>query len=205
MEIRIINENERVIHIYGKPGTGKTTLAITLAMEVHPFPVYYFITSQYLSVIKRMQQIINRKSHVKIADSIYPIKIDSLEDMAYKLKKLKAKGKKSLIIIDYISDFAKASLYKEEVRQQLRSILELLYNIAEQNKARIVLINSVSYKGEATGDDLIESFSDLTIKLTLKKRRYNDFIRELMVNESQSYNFSIGPEGISQISFFVIL
>ncbi|MHA1200537.1 MAG: hypothetical protein ACTSQF_14550, partial [Candidatus Heimdallarchaeaceae archaeon] len=77
-----IPRGARLIHLFGPPGSAKTTLGLQWAIEIAPKNTYYFITSHATSVIKRVKQIIDHErwnEYQSFKQSFFPIEISNLE------------------------------------------------------------------------------------------------------------------------------
>lgn len=195
-------KNEKMIHLYGPPACGKTTLAIQLSKSVFPRSTIYFFTSHEKAITKRAKQILDKKS----LEEFYLTKTTNLNDLFEKIQTISSFEKKiGLVAIDFISDFVRGMLYKEEVKNQVRKILEQLFIFSSQTNCTVVIINSFSIKNPAPLYSLIESFCDLSVFLSIKNCRNhldangNNIKRSLIVNENTVSSFTIDKEGIKDL------
>jgi len=197
-----LSKNERMIHLYGPPASGKTTLAIQLSRKVFPRSTIYFITSHRNAITKRAKQILN-KNYLK---EFYLIKVSSLDDLFEKIQSINSLEKTiGLIVIDYISDFVRGKLYKEEVKNKVRKILEKLFIFSSQKDCLVVIVNSFSIKNEAPLNSLVESFCDMSVYLSIKDDKYNlesngkNIKRTFVVDEKIISSFVIDEKGIKDL------
>jgi len=191
-----------MIHLYGPPASGKTTLAIQLSRKVFPRSTIYFITSHRNAITKRAKQILN-KNYLK---EFYLIKVSSLDDLFEKIQSINSLEKTiGLIVIDYISDFVRGKLYKEEVKNKVRKILEKLFIFSSQKDCLVVIVNSFSIKNEAPLNSLVESFCDMSVYLSIKDDKYNlesngkNIKRTFVVDEKIISSFVIDEKGIKDL------
>ena len=197
-----LSKNEKMIHLYGPPASGKTTLAIQLSRKVYPRSTIYFFTSHGSAIAKRAKQMLS-KSYL---EEFYLIKVYSLEDLLEKIQSIISLKKTiGLIVIDYISDFVRGQIYKEEVKIQVRKILEKLFIFSSQKDCLVVVVNSFSIKNEAPLNSLVESFCDMSVYLSIKNDKYNlesngkNIKRTFVVNENTSSSFFIDEKGIKDL------
>ncbi len=195
-----INREIKLVHIFGPPGSCKTTLGIQAAVEIYPKKTYYFITSHGTSVLKRVKQIITdvRWSDFKdLKQCFYPSEISDLDELEVRLEKLSElhPDELGMIVIDHVTDYLRGQIHKEEYRTQLRNLMEKLYLIADEKACKVLLINGFSYKDSAPAEDIIESFCDMTIKTKLEDFKSKIIIRdeeiELYLNNSGIANLHL--------------
>ena len=163
----------KLIHLFGPPGSAKTTLGLQSAIEIAPKKSYYFITSHATSVLKRIKQIIDNKrwyEYQSFKQSFYPIEISNLEVLEVQLDKLEemSADEVGLVVIDHLTDYSRGQIHKEERRKQLRNLLERLYLLAENKDCKILIINGYSFKDSAPAEDIVESFCDMTIQTNIE-------------------------------------
>jgi len=193
-----INREIRLVHIYGPPGSGKTTIGIQASIEIVPRKTYYFITSHGTSVLKRVKQMISeeRWSDFKgVKQSFFPIEITNLDELEIQLDKMATLHPEELgmIVIDHVTDYCRGQIYQEEKRIQLRNILEKLYLLADEKGCKVLLINGFSYKDSAPAEDIIESFCDMTIKMKIE-----DFKSKILLQEEE-IELAVNNSGISNL------
>ena len=166
----------KIVHIYGKPGTGKTTFAIQCALEMVPNSTYYFVSGHTAPLIQRINQMLNtqRWQNTPLKSCFFLVTYESLEDLKQKLDKLELQlgDKQALIVIDYLVSQVRGLLYKEEIRSELSSILEKLMLLAEKKRVKVLLLNGSSYAGKPIVEDLFESYADLTLELKKNGEEY---------------------------------
>lgn len=188
----------RLIHVYGKPGAGKTTLALQYALETVPEKTYMFITSGSHSTLERLKQLekTQRWKNSNIKRFFYPIFISDMDSFIKKLLQLKKLQKReiNLVIIDHITDYVRGLLHKEEIKNRLRVILEHLVILAKEKDCTILIINGTSFNGKAAGQDLIESFCDVNIKI----KRVNNHC-QLVIEPEQEIFTSLSNEGLDDV------
>ncbi len=173
----------RLIHLFGPPGSAKTTIGLQTAIEITPKNAYYFITSHATSTLKRVKQIIenNRWSEYQsFKQSFFPIEISNLDVLEVQLEKIEDMNPEEvgLIIIDHLTDYSRGEIYKEEKRKQLRNLLERLYILADEKKCKILIINGYSFKGSAPAEDIVESFCDMTIHTKIEDYQVKLFVED---------------------------
>jgi len=193
-----ILKNVKMIHIFGPPATGKTTLAIQASLEVSPRETFYFITSHMPSIIKRIKQIAEDEKWVEKWDfkqHFYPISIHQFEEIEEQLRKIRKINDKKigLIIIDHLTDYLRGDIHKEEIRVKLRRILEELYILAEDKNCKIFILNGSSYQGAAPAEDIVESFCDMSIKLT------KDTYSSILNTEEKEIKLDFDNSGIKNL------
>ncbi len=188
----------RLIHIYGKPGAGKTTFALQCALETVPEKTYMFITSGSRSTLERLKQLekTQRWKNSNIKRFFYPIFISDMDSFIKKLQLLKKLQKKeiNLVVIDHITDYVRGLLHKEEIKNRLRVIFEYLVILAKEKDCMILIINGTSYDDKAAGQDLIESFSDVNIKI----KRVNKHC-QLLIEPEQEICTTLSNEGLDDV------
>lgn len=187
-----IKKEIKLLHIFGPPGSSKTTIGIQTAIEIVPRKTYYFITSHGTSVLKRVKQMItdSRWSDFKdIKQCFFPVQINNLDELEIQLEKLTKIHPEELgmIVIDHVTDYIRGQIHKEEKRVQLRNLMEKLYLIADDKACKVLIINGFSYKDSAPAEDIIESFCDMTIKTKVEDFKskltfHNDEIELLLDN-----------------------
>ncbi len=168
-----IPKGVRLIHLYGPPGAGKTTLGLQTAIEIAPKNTYYFITSHATSIIKRVKQIIYHarwNEYLSFKHAFFPIEISNLEVLEVHLEKIEnmSSDEVGLVIIDHLTDYSRGQIHKEERRKQLRELLERLYILADEKDCKILIINGYSYKDSAPAEDIVESFCDMTLHMIVE-------------------------------------
>jgi hypothetical protein len=193
-----INRNIRLIHIFGPPGSSKTTLGIQAAIEIVPRKTYYFITSHGTSVLKRAKQMISDVRWSDFSDikqCFFPIEITNLDDLEIQLEKIANlhPDELGLVVIDHVTDYLRGQIHKEEKRTQLRNLLEKLYLLADEKKCKVLVINGFSYKDSAPAEDIIESFCDMTIKTKVE-----DFKSKITLNGDEIIMF-LNNSGIANL------
>ncbi len=193
-----IKREIRLVHIFGPPGSGKTTIGIQASIEIVPRKTYYFITSHGTSVLKRVKQMISDErwsDFTGVKQSFFPIEITNLDELEIQLDKIATLHPEELgmIVIDHITDYCRGQIYQEEKRIQLRNILEKLYLLADEKKCKVLLINGFSYKDSAPAEDIIESFCDMTIKMKIE-----DFKSKLLFQEEE-IELAVDNSGISNL------
>ncbi|MCG3217264.1 MAG: hypothetical protein KAS63_11080 [Candidatus Heimdallarchaeota archaeon] len=195
-----IKREIRMLHLYGRPSSGKTTLAIQAAIESIPRNTYYLITSHSTSVLKRMKLMISDKrwsENKDIKKYIFPIFTQNPEDLEDQIDKLKRLDSEEigLVIIDHVTDYIRGEIYKEERKNQLRLLLEKLYLLTEEKSCKVLLVNGFSYKDSAPAEDIIESFSDMTIKAENDGKNSKLFFEEetipILFNDSGMKNIHL--------------
>jgi len=193
-----IKREIRLVHIYGPPGSCKTTIGIQASIEIVPRKTYYFITSHGTSVLKRVKQMISDERWVDfkgVKQSFFPIEITNLDELEVHLEKLATLNPKELgmIVIDHITDYCRGQIHQEEKRMQLRNILEKLYLLADEKGCKVLLINGFSFKDSAPAEDIIESFCDMTIKMKIE-----DFKSKILFQEEE-IELTVDNSGISNL------
>ncbi|MHA1219367.1 MAG: hypothetical protein ACTSO5_11930 [Candidatus Heimdallarchaeaceae archaeon] len=193
-----IKREIRLVHIYGPPGSCKTTIGIQASIEIVPRKTYYFITSHGTSVLKRVKQMISDERWVDfkgVKQSFFPIEITNLDELEIQLEKLAAFNPEELgmIVVDHVTDYCRGQIYQEEKRIQLRNILEKLYLLADEKGCKVLLINGFSFKDSAPAEDIIESFCDMTIKMKI-----DDFKSKLLFQEEEM-ELKVDNSGISNL------
>ncbi|MCG3222511.1 MAG: AAA family ATPase, partial [Candidatus Heimdallarchaeota archaeon] len=172
-----IEREVRLIHLYGPPGVGKTTLALQSAIEILPKETFYIITSHSTSILKRIKQMViddRWKDYPDLKQHFFPIQIQSLRELQHQIEQIInfSSHEIGMVVIDHITDYIRGETHKEENRDILRRIFENLYILTNKKKCKVLIINGYAYKGSAPAEDLIESFCDLTIKITNERKDF---------------------------------
>lgn len=189
----------KLIHVFGKPGSGKTTFALQCALDSSPTPTYYFVSDNTTPLTKRINQMLSTKrwEHIPLKKHFFLVPFDSLEDLKVKILQLQTQlqNKPSLIVIDYLVSHARGLLYKEEIKEEIRNILEQFMLIAERYPIKILLLNGVSYSGSPIAEDLFEGYCDMTIELQRKTYQYIIFSEDIevhsQINDSGFSNLTV--------------
>ncbi len=163
-----ISASTKIIHLYGPPSSGKTSLALQAAVEISPLKTYYIMTSHSTSTMNRIKQMLNSRRWSEIRDfkhNFYPLVVENHTEIIENLVKIESIYSEDvkLIVIDHITDYFRGDLNKEEIKNKIREIIEKLCLLADNKNCKIILINGYSYQNTAPAADLIESFSDVTI------------------------------------------
>ena len=193
-----IPKTARLIHLFGPPGSAKTTLGLQIAVEISPKKTYYFITSHATSVLKRVKQIVDDErweEYSNFKQSFYPIEVSNLEVVISNLKKIEVlpSDEIGLIIIDHITDYIRGQIHKEESREQLRNLLEKLYLIADEKDCKVILVNGYSYKSSAPAEDIVESFCDLTFRTLVEDQEI------ILFAEEDQYQLLLDDSGVRNL------
>lgn len=193
-----IKREIKLVHIYGPPGSGKTTIGIQASIEIAPRKTYYFITSHGTSVLKRVKQMISDKRWADfkgVKQSFFPVEITNLDELEIQLDKIATLHPEEIgmIVIDHITDYCRGQIHQEERRIQLRNILEKLYLLADEKGCKVLLINGFSFKDSAPAEDIIESFCDLTIKMKIE-----DFKSKILFQEEEM-ELTVDNSGVSNL------
>ena len=194
-----IKKEVRLIHLYGPPSGGKTTLALQSAIEILPKETFYIITSHSTSILKRIKQMViddRWKDYPDLKQYFFPIQIQSLKELQHQIEQIInfSSQEIGLVVIDHITDHIRGETHKEENREILRSIFEDLYKLTNKKKCKVLIINGYAYKGTAPAEDLIESFCDMTIKITNERK---DF--EIEIDDQIISTFQIDNSGFENI------
>jgi hypothetical protein len=194
-----VGKETKLIHLFGPPSGGKTTLALQSAIEILPKETFYIITSHSTSVLKRVKQMAIEerwKDYPDLKQFFYPIQIQNLKELKHQIEQIInfSSQELGLVIIDHITDYVRGEIHKEENRNLLRSILEDLYMLTNKKKCKAIIINGYAFKGSAPAEDLIESFCDMTIKITNERK---DF--EIEIDDEVLTSFRINNSGFENI------
>ncbi|MHA1400979.1 MAG: AAA family ATPase [Candidatus Heimdallarchaeaceae archaeon] len=191
-----IASDDKLIHLFGPPASGKTSFAIQLAFTLVPESSFYFITSHNKATLRRMNQMAKSKrweSKRDIFQKLFPINVASIEALIEKLKLIANVEEVGSIIIDYITDFDRGALYKEEKKEKIRQILELLSHIAEEKNCKVLIVNGWAFKGKAPAYDLIESFCDLSLIMSINGQK------KAMIIAEETFEIIIDDGGLANI------
>ncbi len=136
------------------------------------------------------------KDYPDLKQYFYPIQIQSLKELQHQIEQIInfSSQEIGLVIIDHITDYIRGETHKEENRNLLRSILEDLYMLSNKKKCKVFIINGYAFKGSAPAEDLIESFCDLTIKITNERKRF-----EIEIEDEIHTTFRIDNSGFENI------
>lgn len=189
----LIDYNNSISCVYGKPATGKTTLCL-MAAKNEKGKVIFIETENGFSA-ERMKQIAG-----KIPDNFVLMPVRSFEEQCKAVENLlKLKGKVSLIIIDSFT-----ALYRQELqnKKDVNPLLSRQLSILKEMSATApVLITSQVYMTMdkkdigPIGSNMLKSWCNNLIKL------YNDGKkRALYIEKGGNGNicFQITNEGIRE-------
>ncbi|MCE7741142.1 MAG: hypothetical protein GOP50_01665, partial [Candidatus Heimdallarchaeota archaeon] len=193
-----IPRGARLIHLFGPPGSAKTTLGLQSAIEIAPKNTYYFITSHATSVIKRVKQLIDNErwnEYQSFKQSFFPIEISNLEVLESQLVNIEemSPDEIGLVIIDHLTDYSRGQIHKEEKRKQLRNLLERLYLLADEKDCKILIINGYSYKDSAPAEDIVESFCDMTLHTIIEDRQVK------LITEEEEFPLLLDDSGVRNL------
>lgn len=188
----------RLIHLYGPPGSAKSTFGLQSAMEISPKKTYYFITSHATSIIKRIKQICEHERWNEIKgfkQSFFPIEISNLEVLEVQLEKIEQLNAEEvgMIVIDHLTDYSRGQIHKEENRKQLRELLEKLYILADEKNCKILIINGYSYKDSAPAEDIVESFCDMSLQTAVEDGEVK------FVSEEEEFALQLDDSGVRNL------
>lgn len=188
-----IKKEVRLIHLYGPPSGGKTTLALQSAIEILPKETFYIITSHSTSILKRIKQMViddRWKDYPDLKQYFFPIQIQSLKELQHQIEQIInfSSQEIGMVVIDHITDYIRGETHKEENREILRSIFEDLYMLTNKKKCKVLIVNGYAYKGSAPAEDLIESFCDMTIKITNERKDFDIEIDDQIISTFQIDN-----------------
>jgi len=194
-----IKTENRLIHIFGPPSSGKTTFALQTAIEILPKNTYYIMTSHATSTMKRIKQMISEerwKENKNFNQHFFPIQIYNLEELISQIEKISTLHPEEvdLVVIDHFTDYIRGEIHKEEIRNLLRDILEKLYHLVDEKNAKIYILNGFSYKDSAPAEDIVESFCDMTIQFNKKDQNCS-----LLIESDNSFLVSLNNSGISNL------
>ena len=194
-----IGKEVRLIHLFGPPSGGKTTLALQSAIEILPRETFYVITSHATSILKRIKQMTldeRWKDYPDLKQRFFPIQTQNLLDLQSQIERIInfSSQEIGLIVIDHFTDYIRGETHKEENRDILRRILEDLYLLSNKKKCKILIINGFAYKGSAPAEDLVESFCDMTIKISNDRKNF-----EVQINDEKICSCRINNSGFENI------
>lgn len=174
MSIDFLSLNKGINLVYGEPASGKTTLAMELALkEAINNKVIYIDTENGFSIerIKQLDKHYNDK-----LDNICLIKINSFKEQRKCFENLSDIKNVKLIIVDTIGVFYRLKLKKDankankEIDRQFQVLSELSKN------SNILIVNQVyqnidTNKIEVVGGNMVKNWSKLIIRLEKNPRK----------------------------------
>lgn len=188
----------RLIHLYGPPGSAKSTFGLQSAIEISPRKTYYFITSHATSIIKRIKQICEHErwnDFKGFKQSFFPIEISNLEVLEVQLEKIEhlSAEEVGMVVIDHLTDYSRGQIHKEEKRKQLRELLERLYILADEKDCKILIINGYSYKDSAPAEDIVESFCDMSLQAVVEDGGVK------FISETEEFSLQLDDSGVRNL------
>ena len=174
MDIDFLDLQTGINLVYGEAATGKTTLAMELALRKAENNKVIFIDTERGFSIERLKQI--DKNYKEKLDNILVIKIDSFKEQCKCFKDLlKAKNIK-LIIVDTLGFFYRLEL-KRNPHYANKHLDKQLQVLSELSKDCDILINNQVYhniddnKIEVVGGNMIKNWSKSIIRLEKSPRK----------------------------------
>ena len=136
---------EEINCIYGPASSGKTTLALMMAIEVARTGKVLFIDTENGFSFERFKQIAGQ-DYEKLLERIFIIKVGSFEDQCKKIQQaLKIADKFNLIIVDSLSVHYRKEIHKDakKTNNELSQQMQIFSQITQDFKIPVLLTNQV--------------------------------------------------------------
>lgn len=183
--------------IGGEPGTGKSTLALTIADKIANFGIKVL----YVSAEESASQIKMRADRIKSKSKLLLLAIETAIE---NIVKIINKEKPGLVIVDSIQ-----TVYKQDVdsvagsiNQVRESCAHLLYT-AKKTNIPIIIIGHVTKEGMIAGPKMLEHIVDAVMYFESEKY-YKLKILRAVKNRFGSTNeigiFEMGGDGIKEVN-----
>jgi len=194
MNLELLNLQKGINLIYGEPASGKTTLAMELALKIAENNKIVYIDTENGFSVERIKQL--DKDYNKKIENICLLKVDSFKKQCKCIQDLINIKNVKLIIVDTIGNFYRMKLKKDpnkankELDKQFQVLSELSENID------ILIVNQVyqnidTKKIEVVGGNMVKNWSKSILRLEKNPRRMifeKPYVKEL--------SFKIDDSGI---------
>lgn len=200
-------KNGLIIDIFGAAGTGKTQLALQIALDplIQNKQVLLQDTTGNFRP-ERLQEILtNRKLSPDLLDNLHVIRALNTSDQIKKLSSILEKNNYSLVIIDNLTDLFSFEYAKKDYALEKKSVfmkyMRHLSQIAHSQKIPIIVTNMIRFvdKNEVENlEKLVDLYSHIKIKLGKNGNLFYGSITS--INGKLNFNYSITLSGIVKIS-----
>lgn len=200
-------KNGLIIDIFGAAGTGKTQLALQIALDplIQNKQVLLQDTTGNFRP-ERLQEILtNRKLSPDLLDNLHVIRALNTSDQIKKLSSILEKNNYSLVIIDNLTDLFSFEYAKKDYALEKKSVfmkyMRHLSQIAYSQKIPIIVTNMIRFvdKNEVENlEKLVDLYSHIKIKLGKNGNLFYGSITS--INGKLNFNYSITLSGIVKIS-----
>ena len=191
----ISNYKNEISCIYGKPATGKTTIAKLACIEAAKTGKVIFIDSENGFSIERFKQL--TKDYKELLDNILILKPKSYEEQIKFIQNLGKAKNLNLIVLDTVGVYYRLEARRDviDANRKLNLQMKVLSEMTRKN-IPVLLLNQVytnidTNKVNLVGGEMMRNWSSLLIKLEKEPRRL--IIEKPFVKEQE---FEIGKEGI---------
>lgn len=191
----------RLSLIYGPAATGKTTLALMVALEEAKKRKVFFLDTEGGFSVERVKQMVGDDA-TSCLENIFVIRIksfDEQEDVIRTLSKLIEKVDCDLVILDTLGVHYRKELQEDSfklINARLRKMLDELERISRQYDLSVVINNQVYHDLEGNvklvGGEMVKSRADKIIELVKNQERYAVFNGKL-------FRFEIYDGGIRKV------
>ncbi|MBU2634338.1 MAG: bifunctional adenosylcobinamide kinase/adenosylcobinamide-phosphate guanylyltransferase [Nanoarchaeota archaeon] len=169
-----LNLEKGINLVYGESATGKTTLAMELALKEAKDNKVIFIDTERSFSIERVKQL--DKDYDKKLKNICVFRVNDFEEQCRCFKKLLNIKNTKLIIVDTLGFFYRLEL-KQDPRKINKQIDDQLQILSELSKDCGILITNQVYKNidtnkiEVVGGKMIKNWSKSIIRLEKNPRK----------------------------------
>lgn len=179
-------------HVYGKAGTGKTTLALQFMNAAVRMGIQsLYVNSEGSSPIERFKQM-SGKSIAELSDLVQILSPKSFEEQGELIENLDLYARKEtrLIIVDTLTRLYRVVLEDRKAtyaaHRELNRQTGFLKGLAKQRDIAILCLNQVRSKMQSAGDiepvagNILEYWSDYVIHLRSRQEKGGRLLKRLI-------------------------